>query len=318
MPHQWSSSSWYSKGDGSHSPQAKGSRRLRSSGRRSTAESKPNHTLAQMGGTMKRAGDGGPVRYSARVQYDGTDFAGFQVQPGVRTVQGEIELVLADLSGGLRIRVDGAGRTDAGVHARGQVIAFTFNRRLGRDELQAALNGLLPADVSIGPLRKVEAGFRPRYRARHREYRYLIWNGIRNPLRERYAYGVRDELDVDRMREAAQVFLGQHDFSPFGGKDVQPVRTLHRVEVRRQGRLITITVVGDAFLRGMVRRIAAALIRVGRGQQSVEDVRRALAGKVPAFKGEAAPARGLTLWKVPMGPERKSKQREAGQATGLE
>ena len=129
---------------------------------------------------MKRAGDGGTVRYSARVEYDGTDFAGFQVQPGERTVQGEIERVLADISGGQRIRVDGAGRTDAGVHARGQVIAFTFNGRQGRDELQAALNGLLPADVSIGPLKRVDAGFRPRYRARHREYRYLIWNGTRN------------------------------------------------------------------------------------------------------------------------------------------
>jgi tRNA pseudouridine38-40 synthase len=256
----------------------------------------------------KRAGDGVPVRYSARVEYDGTDFAGFQIQPGELTVQGELERVLATINGGHRIRVDGAGRTDAGVHARGQVIAFTYAGALKRDDLQTALNGLLPAEISVGRLNRVVLDFQPRYRARRREYRYRIWNSTRSPLRERYAYGVREPLDVDRMREAAQVFVGRHDFSPFGGKDRQPVRTLHEVAVRREGQLITIVVVGDAFLRGMVRRIAAALIRVGKGKASVEDVRRALSSTAPAFEGEAAPAHGLTLWKVPMGPARPRDQ----------
>jgi tRNA pseudouridine38-40 synthase len=259
----------------------------------------------------KIAREGGSVRYSARVEYDGTDFAGFQVQPGERTVQGELERVLASIFDGQRIKVDGAGRTDAGVHARGQVIAFTVHDKVGRDELQAAVNGLLPADVSIATLKQVAFDFRPRYRARHREYRYRIWNGTRNPLRERYAYGVHDALDVERMRDAARVFVGEHDFSPFGGKDRQPVRNVSRIEVRKQGQLITIVVVGDAFLRGMVRRIAAALIRVGKGKANVEDVRRALAAKSPAFKGEAAPARGLTLWYVPMGPDRDRTQQRA-------
>ena len=99
---------------------------------------------------------------------------------------------------------------------------------------------------------------------------------------------MHDKLDVERMREGAKVFVGRHDFSPFGGRDRQPVRTLTRVEVRRQGELITIVVVGDAFLRGMVRRMAAALIRVGKGQASVEDVSSAMAARAPAFKGEAA------------------------------
>jgi tRNA pseudouridine38-40 synthase len=253
----------------------------------------------------KIAREGGSVRYSARVEYDGTDFAGFQFQPRGRTVQGEIERVLTEISGGQRIKVDGAGRTDAGVHARGQVIAFTYDGRLGRDKLREAINGLLPADISIGSLRRVAADFQPRHRARYREYRYRIWIGDRSALRERYAYGLRDKLDVMRMREAAEVFVGEHDFSPFGGFDRQPVRTIHRVEVREQTEMITIVVVGDAFLRGMVRRMAAALIRVGQGKSSVADVRQALTAKTPAFRGEAAPARGLTLWNVPMGPERK-------------
>jgi tRNA pseudouridine38-40 synthase len=253
----------------------------------------------------KIAGDGGPVRYSARVEYDGTDFAGFQIQPGERTIQGELERALAQISGGRRIKVDGAGRTDAGVHARGQVIAFTYQGRLGRSELQQALNGLLPTSISVDRLRRVGGSFQPRYRARHREYRYVIWNGARSPLRERFAYGVREPLDVTTMREAAAVFLGRHDFSPFGGTDRQPVRTLHRVDVRKQGDLITIVVVGDAFLRGMVRRIAAALIRAGKGNVTAAEIATALEAQAPAFKGEAAPSRGLTLWDVPMGPERE-------------
>jgi tRNA pseudouridine38-40 synthase len=256
---------------------------------------------------VKLAREGGPVRYSARVEYDGTDFLGFQVQPGGRTVQGEIERALAQLSAGRRVRVEGAGRTDAGVHAREQVIAFTYGGRLGRTELETALEALLPADVSIGRLRRVEPGFRPRYRATRREYRYVIWNGPRSPLRERYALGVREPLDVEHMQRAARVFVGEHDFTAFGGADRQPVRTLHGVTVKRRGAVITIEVVGTAFLRQMVRRIVAALLRVGRGQATIDEVGAALAGRRPAFGGETAPARGLTLWRVPMGPERESK-----------
>src|SRR5688572_1015304 len=204
----------------------------------------------------KIAREGGSTRYAARVQYDGTDFAGFQVQVGKRTVQGELESALARLSAQARVRVEGAGRTDAGVHARGQVIAFTYTGRLGRTELGRALDALLPVDVGLGPLRRVGRGFRPRYRAKWREYRYFIWNGPRSPLRERYALGVRERLDDAAMAAAATAFEGRRDFSPFGGKDRQPVRTLHRVEVRRQGSMITVTVIGDAFLRGMVRRMA--------------------------------------------------------------
>lgn len=265
------------------------------------------------GHKLKIAREGGPVRYSARVEYDGTDFAGFQVQPNGRTVQGELEAALALLSGGSRVRVDAAGRTDAGVHARGQVIAFTYRGRLGRRELHTALNGLLPPDVAVRGLRRVEPGFRPRYRATQREYRYVIWNGPRSPLRERFALGIRDPLDVAKMREAAKLFVGEHDFSGFGGRDVQPVRVLHRVDIRKDGRLITLEVAGTAFLRGMVRRIVAALLRVGRGEATVEDVRQALEQRRPAFSGQAAPALGLTLWRVPLGPprapsnERKSK-----------
>src|SRR5215210_6117269 len=127
------------------------------------------------------AREGVPVRYRARVEYDGTDFAGFQSQSSARTVQGVLEDALARLGDGARTRVDGAGRTDAGVHATGQVIAFTWRGRLRTDGLAEAINGLLPPDVAIGDLRQVPDGFHPRYAARYREYRYTVWNGPRSP-----------------------------------------------------------------------------------------------------------------------------------------
>lgn len=258
----------------------------------------------------KSTREGVPVRYRARVEYDGTDFNGFQVQPAGRTVQGELESALSRLSGGSRVVVEGAGRTDTGVHARGQVIAFTYNGRLGRRELQQALGAGLPNDIGLGPITSVGERFSPRYQAKHREYRYLIWNGPRSPLRERQALGVRERLDVAAMAAAAKVFVGRHDFSSFGGADRQPVRTLTRLSVSRRGDQITVTVVGEAFLRGMVRRIVAALLRVGHGRASANDLADALREHRPAFHGEAAAPRGLTLWRVPMGPPRKTRKRE--------
>jgi tRNA pseudouridine38-40 synthase len=245
--------------------------------------------------------EGALVRIRARVEYDGTDFAGFQVQPGARTVQGELEAALARLAGGRRLRVDGAGRTDAGVHASGQVIAFTYDGRLPVAELGRALGALLPADIAINGLRRAPAAFQPRFAARYREYRYTVWNGPRSPLRERYALGVRDPLDTAAMARAGQVFIGRHDFSAFGAADRQPVRTLHWVRVRRAGSLVTVDVAGDAFLRGMVRRMMAVLLEVGRGQMDEAAVAAALGADRPALDGAMAPAKGLTLRRVVMG-----------------
>jgi tRNA pseudouridine38-40 synthase len=195
------------------------------------------------------------------------------------------------------------------------VIAFTYSGKLGRKELNRALAAVLPEDIGLGPLRKVDRGFKPRYRARWREYRYFIWNGPHSPLRERGALGVGDVLDVKAMARAARVFEGTHDFSAFGGKDRQPVRTLHRVRIsverQKQGRWIAIEVVGDAFLRQMVRRIVAALVRVGHGRATTADVKAALAepGR-PAFEGDTAPPHGLVLWRVPMNYDKKDEKRE--------
>jgi tRNA pseudouridine38-40 synthase len=238
------------------------------------------------------------VRYRATVEYDGTDFAGFQVQPGKRTVQGVLEDALTRLSKEVGGRVDGAGRTDAGVHASGQVIAFTYDGRLAATELERALDALLPPDVAISDVRRAPVGFHPRYAARYREYRYTVWNGPRSPLRERTALGVRVPLDTAAMARAGSVLEGRHDFSSFGAADRSPVRTVHTVRVRRNGRTVTIDVRADAFLRGMVRRIVAVLLEVGLGKMNEDAVRAALAGPGPALDGAAAPAKGLTLRRV--------------------
>ena len=244
-------------------------------------------------------------RFRATVEYDGTEFAGFQVQPGARTIQGELETALARLNGGVRQPVDGAGRTDAGVHATGQVIAFTYTGALSAAALTEALNGTLPPDVAVRDVRRATARFHPRYAARYREYRYTVWNGPRSPLRERTALRVRNHLDTDAMARAATAFEGRHDFSPFGGADPQPIRTVHAVRVRRTGDLVTIDVRADAFLRGMVRRMVAALLAVGTGKVREADVAAALLEPGPAFGGAAAPARGLCLRRVVLGRRRR-------------
>jgi tRNA pseudouridine38-40 synthase len=265
----------------------------------------------------ERAQRGGAgLRFRATVEYDGTEFAGFQSQRNARTVQGELEAALARLSGGTRQPVVGAGRTDAGVHALGQVIAFTYPGSLSVEALTDALNGTLPPDVAIRGLRRASAGFNPRYAARYRDYRYSIWNGPRSPLRERTALWVRQELDVAAMARAATAFEGRHDFSAFGGADPQPVRNLHRLRVRRDGSLVTIDVRADAFLRGMVRRIVAVLVAIGKGQLDPSAVPGLLTAGQPALRGAAAPARGLCLRRVALG--RRSERNGTTQATGYE
>ena len=241
------------------------------------------------------------MRYAARAEYDGTDFAGFQVQPGARTVQGELEAALAQISGGSRVRVVAAGRTDAGVHATGQVIAFTWPGALSATALARALDALLPLDVGLRGLRRVPSTFSPRSAARYREYRYTVWNGPRSPLRERYALGVRAPLNVTAMAEASRLLVGRHDFTAFGGAHRQPIRSLYGIRVRRAGRTVTIDVTGDAFLRQMVRSIVAALLLVGRGEANADDLGRALLGRDRAFDGAVAPSRGLCLRRVVLG-----------------
>jgi len=238
------------------------------------------------------------------IEYDGTAFAGSQYQPNARTVQGELEEALNRLTGE-RVRVRFAGRTDAGVHATGQVIAFCVARRsrgegLGWRELQRRLNALLPDDVAVRGMRATPRGFDPRREAAARVYGYRIrMGGAMRPLERHRTLEIRDRLDVAAMRVAAASIAGERDFAALGSHEHgRTVRHLFEVAVLRRGSLIEIRVVGDAFLRRMVRSIAAILLEVGRAKLAPGDVAGLLDAPSRALHGRAAPARGLTLEKV--------------------
>ncbi|WP_225734757.1 tRNA pseudouridine(38-40) synthase TruA [Tepidiforma bonchosmolovskayae] len=240
-------------------------------------------------------------RFAATVSYDGTDFVGSQVQPNGRTVQEELERAAARLFGA-PVRVELAGRTDSGVHARGQVAAFTAATRLEAAAIGRALNALLPEDVAVRAVREVPPGFDPRRWARRRRYRYTIANGeARDPLARRYAWYLEGTLDEPAMQHLAAAFAGRRNFSAFAGKlepGRSPVRTVFESGVHRSGDELHIDIEADAFLPQMVRRIVAALVRVGRHAATEEEIVRLLEQARPGSFSYVAPARGLCLERV--------------------
>jgi tRNA pseudouridine38-40 synthase len=239
----------------------------------------------------------------ATIEYDGTAFAGSQVQPSARTVQGELEEALNRLIGE-RIRVRLAGRTDAGVHATGQGAALCLPRGLpwagGLPELRRRLNAVLPPDLAVRALRWAPAGFDPRRDALWRVYRYRIrTGGAVRPLERHRTVEIDDALDVGAMRAAAERMVGERDFAALGSDaHGSTVRNLADVRVTRRGELIEVRVTANAFLRRMVRGIVAILLEVGRGRLAPEAVTELLDRPGRALDGRAAPARGLTLERV--------------------
>lgn len=240
----------------------------------------------------------------AVIEYDGTAFIGSQVQPTGRTVAGVLEEALNRLTGE-RVRIRLAGRTDAGVHATGQVIAFCLPRRRGTrglawPELRRRLNAALPPDVAVRSLRAAAVGFDPRRDATLRVYRYRIRDdGARVPLDRHRTLEIDDRLDVAAMQAAASRFPGHRDFAALGSdRRGRTVRHLVEVAVTRRGSLIEVRVAGNAFLRRMVRSMVAILLEVGRARLTAAQVDELLAGDARALHGRAAPARGLTLERV--------------------
>ena len=239
----------------------------------------------------------------AVIEYDGTAFAGSQVQPNARTVQGELEEALNRLIGEpTRVRL--AGRTDAGVHATGQVAAFCVPRVLprggGLPELRRRLNAALPPDLAVRSLRAAPAGFDPRRDARWRVYRYrVLANGAKRPMERYRTLEIDDELDAGAMRAAAARMLGERDFGSLGSHATgRTVRHLAEVGIHRRGDLVEIRVTANAFLRRMVRSLVALLLEVGRGRMAPEQVEGVLTTPGRALHGRAVPARGLTLERV--------------------
>ncbi|MCD6289378.1 MAG: tRNA pseudouridine(38-40) synthase TruA [Anaerolineae bacterium] len=236
----------------------------------------------------------------ALVEYDGTDFFGFQRQATHRTVQGELEDALEAVTQE-RASVIGAGRTDTGVHAIGQVVAFRTRWRHDIATLERAWNALLPEDVAVRDVVPAPEGFHPRFSARSRWYRYTVWDGRpRSPLRRRYAWVYPVRLDEGRMNEAAKFLVGRHDFKAFGQppQGENTVRHISHAMWTRQGDTLWFDIRGDAFLRRMVRNLVGTLLRVGRGERPPEWVAEVLAGGDRSQSAPPAPACGLCLMEV--------------------
>jgi tRNA pseudouridine38-40 synthase len=235
------------------------------------------------------------------VEYDGTAYGGWQVQRNAPTVQGTIEAAVKRMSGEA-VRLRAAGRTDAGVHARGQVANFYTETAIPADGWRKGLNSLLPADVALRDVADVPLEFDARRHARGKLYRYTIWNHeTRSPLHARTTWHVRRRLDDEAMRAAAPVLVGRHDFSAFRAADcerVSTVRDLSRLDVRRDGDLVTIEVTATAFLKNMVRIIAGTLVAAGHGALTPAGLVAIRDAGDRTKAGVTAPPQGLCLVEV--------------------
>lgn len=236
----------------------------------------------------------------AVVEYDGTDYLGFQVQAQGATIQGEIERALAAVTQE-EIRVIGAGRTDAGVHAQGQAVAFSTAWRHPVEELQRALNAVLPKGIAARELRPVAEGFHPRFDAVSREYRYTVLNQpLRSPLARRFAYYFPQLLDVAAMNKAAGVLVGGHDFAAFGRapQGDNTVREVYQAQWTPERPFVYFDIVANAFLYRMVRSLVGTLLSVGTGELSPAGFEEILRSADRSRAGQVAPAYGLCLMRV--------------------
>jgi len=238
--------------------------------------------------------------YKLILAYDGTDFSGIQRQGRVRTVQGELEKSLGEL-GWQEKTLLFAGRTDAGVHASGQVATCALDWQHSSADLRQALNARLPQDVSILEVSTVEAEFHPRYDASSREYHYTVYHmAVRQPLRERFAWRIWPALDLDRMEQCAAIFIGRHDFSAFGRAMKKGGNTVREVFTSRWFATddgCRYEIEANAFLYHMVRRLVYVQVRYAQGGISLEDVKQGLA-QGRSLKPGLAPAHGLVLANV--------------------
>ena len=234
------------------------------------------------------------------IAYDGTDFHGWQMQPGYRTVQETIEQAIRRVARH-QITLAGSGRTDAGVHARGQIANFETTCEIPCPNLRKAIGSRLPKDISIPRADEVPLGFRSTFDAVSKLYRYTIHNAAARPvgqMQQRYAYHFWHPLDLDRMRQAADLLVGTHDFAAFASKGSPretTVRTVLRLEVARRFEQVLVDVEGSGFLYNQVRNMVGTLIEIGRGHWEPAYAAEILAGCDRSKAGATAPARGLCL-----------------------
>ncbi len=241
------------------------------------------------------------MRIKLIVEYDGTDFHGFQRQPGKRTVDRVLEEAISRVTGE-EVRVIGAGRTDAGVHALGQVVAFDTRATIPPERYCPAINSFLPADVRIVSSEETAPDFHPRYQARRKTYRYLVYRKAAGyTLYRRYAHLYTGELDVNLIKEGIRYTTGRHDFRGFmaAGSAVQDtVRTVCQFTAEENMPWLKFEITGDGFLYKMVRNLVGTLLEIGRGAMSLEQLEKVMRTGDRTLAGPTAPACGLYLVKV--------------------
>lgn len=245
-------------------------------------------------------------RIMLTVSYDGTRYCGWQLQKNGRTIEQVLNEAIRELTG-QQVQVTGASRTDAGVHATGNVAVFDTDTRIPPEKLAFALNARLPEDVRIQASEEVATGFHPRKVNSIKTYEYRIWNDrFENPLRRLYTHFVYLPLDVSRMREAAGYLVGEHDFKSFaaaGNQTEETIRTIYSAQVFSEGKEILIRLRGNGFLYHMVRIIAGTLIQAGAGSFAPAHIREILEARDRRAACQTAPARGLTLAGITYRPE---------------
>lgn len=246
---------------------------------------------------MRDGREPGLVNLRLTVEYDGTDFSGFQWQPGIRTVAGVLEEALTQLFA-QPVKVTGAGRTDSGVHASGQVVSLATQTGFPLERLIVALRGVLPSDCSVREAALVGPDFSARFSALERTYVYaILTRAAPAALLARYAYHVAGALDLEAMRSGAALLIGEHDFRSFAAAlpEAATTRRVKRLAIEPRGELIRIAIAADGFLHHMVRTIVGTLVECGLGRRDPAELPRMLSARDRAAAGHTAPARGLCL-----------------------
>ena len=244
------------------------------------------------------------MRILIRVSYDGTAYSGWQIQPNTTTVEGTLRQAVCNLFGA-DIELIGASRTDAGVHALGNVADFDVDTRIPAPKIAYALNVRLPEDIRVWQSIQVEDGWHPRHNDCVKTYEYSIYNDtFENPKKRLYSHFYYGNIDVNMMREAAAYFIGEHDFTAFcsaGSQVADKVRTIYSLDVIQDGREIVLRVKGNGFLYNMGRIIAGTLIKAGTGDIRPQDIPGIIESRDRQLAGPTAPARGLTLVEIDYG-----------------